>query len=205
MLATVTDEIRTPTMETSAGQSRRLLPQGSESRLVMRRWYDRDRAPFAAMNADPEVMRHFPAVMTRQGSDALIDRIEAHFVEHGYGLWALEAQGQFVGFTGLSWATWEADFTPALEVGWRLARPAWGHGYASEAATAALLRGLEEVDSIVSFTAVSNERSRRVMERIGLRHEHDFDHPRIPPHHPLARHALYRADRGSWQPRPLAP
>ncbi|WP_448613331.1 GNAT family N-acetyltransferase [Modestobacter sp. URMC 112] len=182
----MTDEIRTP-------------------RLLMRRWQPRDRAPFADMNADPQVMRYFPAPLTREQSDALVDRIEQHFAEHGYGLWALEADGRLLGFTGLSWVTWEAGFTPAVEVGWRLARFAWGAGYASEAATAALVRGFQDVESIVSFTAASNEPSTRVMRRIGLRHVYDFDHPRLPDQHPLRRHVLYRADRESWHPRPPLP
>lgn len=169
------------------------------SRLLMRRWQRRDRSPFADINADPEVMQYFPSSLTRQESDDLVDRIEEHFVEHGYGLWALEVQGRLLGFTGLSWATWEADFTPAVEVGWRLARTAWGRGYASEAASAALSRGFQDVDSVVSFTAMSNEPSRRVMERIGLRHVYDFDHPGLSDQHPLQRHVLYRADRVTWR------
>jgi len=172
------------------------------SRLLMRRWQRRDRAPFADINADPEVMRYFPSTLTPRESEALIDRIEEHFVEHGYGLWALEVQGRLVGFTGLSWATWEADFTPAVEVGWRLARTEWGRGFASEAATAAILRGLQDVDSIVSFTSVSNEPSQRVMQRIGLRHVGDFNHPRLSDQQRLRPHVLYRADRATWQPRP---
>jgi len=179
----MTDQIRTP-------------------RLLMRRWRDEDRAPFAAMNVDPAVMEHFPATLTTKESDSLVDRIEEGFTVHGHGLWALEIGGQFIGFTGLSWVTWEAEFTPALEVGWRLARSAWGRGYASEAATAALLHGFDQVDSIVSFTAATNERSARVMERIGLRYEQDFDYPRVPDNHPLQRHVLYRADRGTWTPPP---
>ena len=170
------------------------------SRLVMRRWQDVDREPFAALNADPVVMEHFPATLTRGQSDAFVDRIEAHFDEHGYGLWALEDETGFIGFTGLNWATFEADFTPALEVGWRLAGPAWGKGYATEAATAALQRGFESVDSIVSFTAVVNERSWRVMERIGMRRDGAFDHPRVPEGHPVRPHLLYRADRQTWSP-----
>jgi len=165
----------------------------STARLLMRRWQDRDREPFAAMNADPEVMRYFPAPLTREQSDALVDRIEAHFDEHGYGLWALEADGRFLGFTGLLWATWEAEFTPALEVGWRLARSAWGHGYATESAAAALRCGLQHEPSIISVTAVSNLPSRRVMERVGLRFEREFDHPRVPSNSPLQRHVLYRS------------
>jgi RimJ/RimL family protein N-acetyltransferase len=169
-------------------------------RLLMRRWRDADRAPFAALNADPVVMEHFPAPLTRAESDAFVDRIEAHFDEHGYGLWALEDGKGFVGFTGLNWATFEAAFTPALEVGWRLATAAWGKGYASEAATAALQRGFQEQDHIVSFTAVVNERSWRVMERIGMHRDIRFDHPRVPEGHPVRPHVLYRANRQTWRP-----
>ena len=162
-------------------------------RLLLRRWRDGDRALFAAMNADPVVMEHFPATLSRAQSDALVDRIEAHFDEHGYGLWAVEVDEAFVGFTGLVWQTYEASFTPALEVGWRLARSAWGHGYATEAATAALARGLQEVDSVVSTTALTNLRSQRVMQRLGMHRELEFDHPRVPEGHPVRPHVLYRA------------
>ena len=162
------------------------------ARLLLRRWQDADRAPFAALNADPVVMEHFPSVLTRKQSDALVDRIETHFDQHGYGLWAVEADGAFVGFTGLVWQTYDAPFTPALEVGWRLARSAWGHGYATEAATAALARGRSEVGSVVSTTAVTNLRSQRVMQRLGMRRELEFDHPRVPQGHPVRPHVLYR-------------
>ena len=170
------------------------------TRLVLRRWREEDRASFAAMNADPVVMEHFPAPLTRDESDAFVDRIETHFDEHGYGLWALEDETGFIGFTGLMWATFEAPFNPSLEVGWRLAHHAWGKGYATEAATAAVQRGFQEVEGIVSFTAVVNERSWRVMERIGMRREGEFDHPRVPEGHPVRRHVLYRADRQTWSP-----
>ena len=161
-------------------------------RLLLRRWRDGDREPFAALNADPVVMEHFPSLLRREDSDALVDRIEAHFDEHGYGLWAVVADGTFLGFTGLVWQTYEASFTPALEVGWRLARGAWGHGYATEAARAALARGLSEVDSVVSTTALTNVRSQRVMERLGMRRELEFDHPRVPEGHPVRPHVLFR-------------
>jgi RimJ/RimL family protein N-acetyltransferase len=170
-------------------------------RLLLRRWRPEDRAPFAALNADPEVMEHFPARLTRAESDALVDRIEAGFAGHGFGLWAVEVQatGEFIGFTGLSVPSFDAPFTPAVEVGWRLARPAWGHGYASEAARRALAAafstyGLAEV---VSFTSVDNVRSQAVMRRIGMTHNpaDDFDHPRLPPGDRLQRHVLYRAAR----------
>ena len=167
-------------------------------RLLLRGWRPEDREPFAAMNADPEVMEQFPAPLTREQSDAFADRVDAHFAEHGYGLYAVEDATGFVGFTGLMWATFEAPFNPALEVGWRLARAAWGKGYATEAAIASLRRGFAEVDSIVSFTAVTNERSWRVMERIGMRREGTFDHPRVPEGHPIRPHLLYRADRATW-------
>ena len=167
------------------------------SRLLMRPWRDEDRAPFAAMNADPVVMQHFPAPLSREDSDALADRIEAHFAEHGYGLWAIEDETGFLGFTGLNWATFEAPFNPSLEVGWRLRREAWGNGYATEAATAALARGLAEVQRITSFTAVSNERSYRVMERIGMRRDSEFDHPKVAEGSPTRRHVLYVIERGT--------
>src|SRR3712207_1788093 len=116
------------------------------------------RPPRSTLFPYTTLFRSFPSTLTREESDALVDRIEAHFDEHGYGLWAVEADGSFVGFTGLMWQTYEASFTPALEVGWRLARTAWGHGWATEAATAAVARGLEEVDSVVSTTALTNLR-----------------------------------------------
>src|SRR5437899_1178856 len=115
-------------------------PEIRTERLLLRRWRESDREPFAALNADPVVMEHFPARLTRAESDALIDRIEAGFDEHGYGLWAVELTptGEFTGFVGLAWATFPAPFTPALETGWRLAQTFWGAGIASEAARAAV-------------------------------------------------------------------
>ncbi len=169
------------------------MTQLRTERLLLRPWREEDREPFAAMNADPAVMEHFPAVLTRPESDALVDRVEAHFDEHGYGLWAVEADGAFVGFTGLVWQTYEAPFTPALEVGWRLARSAWGHGYATEAGAAALAHVLAVVGSVVSTTALTNLRSQRVMQRLGMRRELEFDHPRVPQGHPVRPHVLYRA------------
>jgi ribosomal-protein-alanine N-acetyltransferase len=170
-------------------------------RLLLRRWRPGDREPFAAMNADPEVMEHFPARLTRAESDAAVDRIEAGFDARGFGLWAVEVtepgelEGQFIGFTGLSVPRFEAHFTPAVEVGWRLARPGWSHGYASEAARRALAAGFDEhhLPEVVSFTAVPNVRSQAVMRRIGMTHDpaDDFDHPSLPGHR-LQRHVLYR-------------
>ncbi|WP_319463557.1 GNAT family N-acetyltransferase [Micromonospora sp. RTP1Z1] len=172
--------------------------------MRLRRWRAADRAAFAQMNADPEVMEHFPAPLTRYGSDLLVDRIEAGFDQHGFGLWAIEVvtTGQFVGFTGLSVPGFEAHFTPAVEVGWRLARPAWGQGYATEAARAAIDYGFTRVGlpMIVSFTAAINARSRAVMDRLGMTRDpaDDFDHPNLPLGHRLRRHVLYQISPG-WQ------
>ncbi|ADB34858.1 GCN5-related N-acetyltransferase [Kribbella flavida DSM 17836] len=173
-------------------------------RLRLRRWTDADREPFAALNADPAVMQHFPAPQTREQSDALIDRTTESFDRLGFGLWALEVleTGRFIGFTGLSVPRFEAHFTPAVEVGWRLAKEAWGNGYATEAAHAALAYGFGPAGlaEIVSFTATTNVASQRVMSRIGMTHDEagDFDHPRIQPGHRLQRHVLYRITRAQW-------
>jgi RimJ/RimL family protein N-acetyltransferase len=175
----------------------------STARLLLRRWTPADREPFAALNDDPEVMRWFPSPLTRAQSDALAERIEADLDRQGWGLWALEARasGRFIGFTGLARPAFEAPFGPAVEVGWRLARTAWGHGYATEGARAAVAFAFEELalEEVVSFTAAGNARSRAVMERLGMRHDpaDDFDHPRVADER-LRRHVLYRlhaADR----------
>ncbi len=167
-------------------------------RLLLRAWSDRDREPFAALNADPEVMCHFPARLSRSESDLLADRIEEDLARDGWGLWALEepATGRFLGFVGLARPSFEAHFTPAVEIGWRLARDAWGHGFATEAASTVAAFAFEELalDEVVSFTVPANERSRAVMRRLAMRHDPagDFDHPALPDGHPLRRHVLYR-------------
>jgi len=165
----------------------------------MRRWRAGDREPFAALNADPEVMEHFMATMTRAESDAFVDRIEAGFDTYGYGLWAVDAASGFIGYVGLQWTRFDARFTPAVEIGWRLARPAWGHGYATEAAIAVRDFALRDIglDEIVSFTTYRNERSQAVMRRIGMTHDpaDDFDHPGLPVDHPMRPHVLYRLTR----------
>jgi len=167
-------------------------------RLLLRRWLPSDRQPFAALNADPQVMAHFVAPLSPAESDRLAARIDAHFKQHGFGLWALEIQGitTFAGFVGLSVPTFKAAFTPCVEIGWRLAAEQWGHGYATEAARAVLMFGFDALalGEIVSFTVPGNVRSRRVMERIGMRHDpdDDFDHPGFSEGHQLRRHVLYR-------------
>jgi ribosomal-protein-alanine N-acetyltransferase len=153
------------------------------------------------LNADPEVMQYMPRTLDRAASDALVDRIEAHFAEHRFGPWALEVQGgePFVGFVGLLHVGFHAHFTPAVEIGWRLARSAWGNGYATEAAREACRIAFTELGlrAIVSFTVPTNMRSRHVMERLGMTHDpaDDFDHPKLGEDHPLRRHVMYRLSR----------
>jgi len=173
-------------------------------RLLLRRWRASDRQPFAVVNSDPAVVEHLQGPMSRERSDAFIDRIEAHWDAHGWGLWAVEVVGlaPFVGYVGL----WPAGFLEEgmVEVGWRLASEHWGHGYATEAAREALRFGFEEagLEEIVSFTVPQNERSRRVMERIGLVRDPagDFDHLRVDAvaHPHLVRHVFYRLPRSAW-------
>lgn len=180
-----------------------LLIEPSTPRLVLRQWHKGDRAPLAALNADPLVMEHFPALLTRDQSDAMADRCVRQLQRDGFGLWAVEirASREFIGFVGLAMPTWESAFTPCTEIGWRLARSAWGHGYATEAANASLATafGRLGLDEVVSFTTTHNLRSQRVMERIGMKRDpaEDFDHPRVADG-PHRRHVLYRLSRGDW-------
>lgn len=165
-------------------------------RLLLRQWRDDDRDAWAALNADPEVMRHFPAPLSREESDHWFDFNRDRIADQGWGLWAVEVVdgAPFIGFVGLAAPGFEASFTPCVEVGWRLAREQWGRGYAPEAAGAALAFGFGELglDEVLSFTAVGNANSRRVMEKIGMTFDGEFDHPSLPEGHPIRRHALYR-------------
>lgn len=185
----------------------RTVPTG---RLVLRPWRPEDRAPFAALNADPVVMEWFPSTATTAESDAFADHIEAGFAERGWGLWAVEAVAVegfsgFAGYVGLTPVPEDLPVAPAVEVGWRLARAAWGYGIATEAATASLRFAFDELglDEVVSFTSVPNERSQAVMRRIGLvrRPGRDFDHPRIAPGSPIRRHVVWSVTAGAWRER----
>jgi len=173
-------------------------------RLVLRRWTDDDRAGFAALNADPEVMEHFPGVLTPQESDQLMQTIELHFEEFGFGLWAVDTTWvpRFVGFCGLAVPTFRTHFTPAVEIGWRFARAEWGNGFATEAAKAALEFGFDQagLDEVLSWTVPANERSQGVMVRLGMTRapELDFDHPRLLDDDRLRRHVVYRISREEW-------
>jgi ribosomal-protein-alanine N-acetyltransferase len=177
------------------------IPRLTTERLLLREWRDADREPFAAMNADPQVMEHFPATLTRAESDALVDRIVGHWRVDRYGLWAVERtdDGVFLGFTGLAAPVSSPGMPSFVEVGWRFAVEAWGHGYATEAARAAVAWGFDVLglDQIASWTTVGNVKSQAVMQRIGMTHDpaDDFDHPRLPEGHPQRPHVLYRLFR----------
>jgi RimJ/RimL family protein N-acetyltransferase len=171
------------------------------ARLLLRRFRDEDLDALAAINADPEVTRTVPAA-DRAETARMLERIRAHWDDHGFGLWAADVDGECAGWVGLSRPRFEAPFLPAVEIGWRLARRHWGHGYATEGARAALAFGFETLalDEIVSFTVVFNQRSRAVMERIGMRRDEagDFEHPSMPVGHPMRPHVLYRLARADW-------
>jgi RimJ/RimL family protein N-acetyltransferase len=181
------------------------IPTIETDRLLLREWREPDLEPFAALNADPRVVEFLPAALTRAESDELVERFVQRWARDGVGLWAVERRedGAFLGFTGLALQVFEAPFTPAVEVGWRLAAEAWGHGYATEAARAALRFGFvtRDLEEIVSFTVPANVRSRAVMERIGMTRDpaEDFEHPRLPPGSPLRHHVLYRLRRSTWR------
>ena len=174
-------------------------------RLILRRWRSSDREPYAAMNADPEVMRYFPAVLDRERSDLSADRIDAGFDLHGHGRWAMERRdtGEFIGFTGVGPMPEGVPGSDGMEIGWRVARAHWRQGFALEAATAALdaafapdaAPALQEVNSI---TAVINEPSRGVMRRLGMRHVDDFAHPVVPEGSPIRAHVRYVLTRDEW-------
>jgi ribosomal-protein-alanine N-acetyltransferase len=170
-------------------------------RLRLRAWRDEDRAPFAALNADPVVMEHFPGVLSREESDAGVDRLIAAEAAHGATYWATErkSDGAFIGFIGIKPVPFEAHFTPAWDIGWRLARAYWGQGYASEGAAAARDFGFQEIGlkELVSITVPGNLRSQAVMRKIGMVRDEagDFDHPMLDEGHPLRRHVLYRMQR----------
>ncbi|MGW7233634.1 GNAT family N-acetyltransferase [Pseudomonas fulva] len=175
------------------------------ARLILRQWQDEDLREFAALCADPQVMRYFPAPLTRLEAAALIGRIRGHFHEYGFGLWALERKdsGAFIGMTGLLNVNFDAPFAPAVEIGWRLARRHWGLGFASEAAWTCLRCAFAQlqVEQVVSFISTLNLPSQKVMQAIGMEQDlaGSFDHPRVALGHPLRPHVLYRIDRARWE------
>lgn len=175
-------------------------------RLILRPWKEEDLEPFAKLNADSRVMEHFPATLSREESDQLARRISNKLQKQGWGLWAVSLleTSEFIGFIGLSIPSFSAHFTPAVEVGWRLAYEFWGKGYASEGALAVIKYGFEtlKLTEIVSFTAIANKRSTRVMEKIGMQRDpyDDFNHPKLSEEHHLRGHVLYRIKNDSSCP-----
>lgn len=173
-------------------------------RLVLRPWRADDREPFAKLNADPQVMEHFPETLTREASDALIERMEQAWHAHGFCFGAMErkSDGVLVGMAGLARVPFAAPFGPAVEIGWRLAQAHWRMGYASEAAQAWLEYGFAVLGlaEIVSFTTTTNLRSQAVMQRIGMQRDpgRDFEHPGVERGHPLRPHVLYALGREAW-------
>lgn len=177
-------------------------------RLLLRQWQESDLEPFAKLNADSRVREYFPGLLSRGESDASVKRMAEHIERCGWGFWAvaLVQTGEFIGFIGLEEVYFQASFNaqePAVEIGWRLAFDHWGKGYATEGAKAALSYGFEEVHlkEVVAFTAEHNQRSRRVMEKIGMHHDphDDFEHPKVPEGHWLRKHVLYRATESDWK------
>lgn len=186
-------------MNNNTKNSRGELPKSiTTDRLLLRRWLPEDSAAFANMNADRQVMEFFPDVLTQESSDAMVGRIQQQFDEHGFGLWAVEVPGmvKFAGFIGLMVPRFDAHFTPCIEIGWRLSVETWGRGYATEGANAVLDFAFDRLNprEVVSMTTVKNQRSRRVMQKIGMTHDpaDNFMHPLVSAESHIAPHVLYR-------------
>ena len=168
-------------------------------RLGLRQWKDEDIIPFTAMNKDAEVMRYFPSTLTFDETIAMVNRIHSHFDKHGFGLFSIDdlSAQTFIGYTGFMVPSFTSYFTPCIEIGWRLKRSSWNKGYATEAAKACLHYGFETLnfDTIFSFTSELNTKSIKVMQRIGMKKQGEFDHPNIESSHPLCHHVLYVTEK----------
>ncbi|MGL4184745.1 MAG: GNAT family N-acetyltransferase [Thiotrichaceae bacterium] len=166
------------------------------NRLILRNWCDEDYSAFARLNADPRVMRYFPACLSTTESDALAERLRSLITQQDWGIWAvvLKQSNEFIGFTGLYGPTTDFTIEPSIEVAWRFATQYWGKGYATEAASAVIAFGFEQINlaEIIAFTAVVNQRSQAVMQRLGMQYQYDFAHPDLAVHHPLSQHCLYK-------------
>jgi RimJ/RimL family protein N-acetyltransferase len=193
-----------PTLQYRLARGRPPLERRTQ-RLVLRPFRESDRDSLARLNADPRVMRHFTSTLTRDQSDALVDHVREHFETRGFGPWALAlpAVDGCIGAVGLAVPSFDGHFTPCVEIAWRLAAEHWGRGYAQEAARAALYSAFVhlELKQVVAFTAADNQRSWRVMQQLGMQRDpgEDFEHPNVPPGHPLRRHVLYRLDAITWR------
>lgn len=187
-------------------------PELRSSRLLLRHWRPEDREPFASMNSDPQVMDYYPATLSSDESDLFAEAIQLGLEERDFGFWAVQicddVKGEaspFIGFVGLSVPIWDAVFTPCVEIGWRLSRPHWGFGYATEAATQVLEYGFNvlQLGEVLSFTSLPNARSMAVMRRLGMTRDEneDFNHPNLDLNHRLCRHALFRMSDELWTRR----
>lgn len=173
-------------------------------RLLLRQWQESDKEPFARLTADTEVMRYFPAILSREDSDASVARFSKGIAEHGYGFWAVEVKstGDFIGFVGIKMLDLDIPESPFMEIGWRLDKQCWGKGYAPEAARASLDYAFNEVqqNAVFAITTLTNAPSRRVMEKIGMTNTQlDFNHPLVESGHSLERHCLYKITQDAWK------
>ena len=173
------------------------------NRLMLRQWQKSDRKPFAQLNADPAVMKYYPNTLNREQSDAMFDKLSNIIVRQGWGFWAVELldEEQFIGFVGLHKPDYNLPVSPCTEVGWRLAKEYWGNGYATEAANAALNFAFTQLDlsEVYSFTSIINQRSERLMQRLGLINTHNnFNHPMILNNLRLREHVLYCAYKDQY-------
>ncbi|MCP4342668.1 MAG: GNAT family N-acetyltransferase [Desulfobulbaceae bacterium] len=173
-------------------------------RLLLRQWKNQDLSAFAKLTADSEVMEYFPSTLSSEESNAMAQKCKSLISERGWGVWAseLKESGDFIGFVGIHKPKATLPFSPCVEIGWRLLREHWGNGYATEAAAEALRFSFESLglNEVVSFTTVSNYRSRSVMEHLGLSNTNqNFEHPDIPDGHQLSEHVLYKITKSEWQ------
>lgn len=178
------------------------MPTINTPRLCLREWRIEDLSSYAKMNADKEVMKYFPRTLQWEESEGHYKRIKKHFDQYGFGLWAAEERisGRFMGFIGFQWTNFEADFTPCVEIGWRLAKKYWRKGYATEGAKACLDHGFGtlNLEEVYSFTATLNVPSEGVMKKIGMRKVDEFDHPKVDAKNKLQRHVLYLINVDDW-------
>ncbi len=165
-------------------------------RLILRDWKAEDILPFAAMNNDPVVMKYFLKPLNKEESLDFYNRIQDEFSQYGYGLYAIgkKENGEFIGYTGFHNFTFDTDFAPGVEIGWRLKHEEWNQGFATEAAKACLSYAKEHLsfDTVWSFTSVLNKSSERIMQKIGMEKVKEFPHPLIADNHPLQKHVLYK-------------
>jgi len=181
-----------------------MIAELETDRLLLRQWVEQDSPIFAVLNSDPEVMEYFPALLSREESNAMAEKCKSLISERGWGLWAVElkSSGKFIGFVGLHTPKPNLSFSPCVEIGWRLLKEFWGKGYATEAAQEALVYAFNtlKLNEVVSFTTISNSRSRSVMGRLGFSNTHqNFEHPDIEKGHSLSAHVLYKITKQEWR------